>query len=260
MRASFLLLSCLLHGAVLGTALVVHAHAGGTVRPRANVEVRAQRGSEATMTLVVRERAPRIEFEAQPADDAARRPVATREPAPEPPPELSPVEFPAETAAELLARLGAGAQRELAEAERQRPVASPDVPPKVPLGTVGKHRAMPPAADTDSRPAPKVAEVAHAEAPWIDAVRAADNEAPRFPEAERRAGHEGTVVVAVEVDAAGRVVSVELQSGCRWPGLNREALRAVRGWRFEPARRVGVAVPTSTMVTVEFRLQDAATK
>ncbi|MBX3464960.1 MAG: energy transducer TonB [Planctomycetes bacterium] len=91
----------------------------------------------------------------------------------------------------------------------------------------------------------------------VDAQRCADNEPPQYPEHDRRLGHEGEVVLRVSVDAEGRVDRVDLASPSRHPGLNREALRAVRGWRFTPARRAGLAVASVTEVVVEFRLQDA---
>jgi protein TonB len=55
-------------------------------------------------------------------------------------------------------------------------------------------------------------------------------------------GRDGTVADA----------RVERSSGSR--DLDREALRAVRGWRFRPALRDGVPVPAAVLVPVRFAL------
>lgn len=109
------------------------------------------------------------------------------------------------------------------------------------------------AAPAASEPTPVPAPAAAPQA-WVEAVECADNEPPRYPESERLAGHEGTVVVTATIDALGAVLDVALRQPTRHAALNREALRAVRAWRFAPARLHGTAVPTTRSVAVEFRL------
>jgi len=109
--------------------------------------------------------------------------------------------------------------------------------------------ASPAASEPTSAPAPAAAPQA-----WVEAVECADNEPPRYPESERLASHEGTVVVTATIDALGAVLDVALRQPSRHAALNREALRAVRAWRFAPARLHGAAVPTTRRVAVEFRL------
>lgn len=104
-------------------------------------------------------------------------------------------------------------------------------------------------------PAPSAGAVPQDE---VMAEPCADNEPPRYPDEERRRGHEGRVVVAVAVDAHGRVQQATLAQPSPYPGLNREALRAVRQWRFQPARRHGVPIAADTEVAVHFRLRDSA--
>lgn len=58
--------------------------------------------------------------------------------------------------------------------------------------------------------------------------------APRYPLDARRRGQEGTVVVEFTVDASGRVIAAETKQASPWDSLNREALRAVRSWKFPP--------------------------
>ena len=58
--------------------------------------------------------------------------------------------------------------------------------------------------------------------------------APRYPLDARRRGQEGTVVVEFTVDASGQVIAAETKQASPWDSLNREALRAVRSWKFPP--------------------------
>lgn len=55
---------------------------------------------------------------------------------------------------------------------------------------------------------------------------------PQYPMEARRRGQSGTVVVEFTIGDSGRVISARLKQPSRWPTLNREALRAVRGWKF----------------------------
>ncbi len=73
---------------------------------------------------------------------------------------------------------------------------------------------------------------------------------PRYP---RRAldGVDGSIDLELTVNARGRVENVEVLSG--GPSyFERAALRAVRGWRFEPVLRGGEAVPVRTRVRLTF--------
>lgn len=79
---------------------------------------------------------------------------------------------------------------------------------------------------------------------------------PTYPAAAMRRSESGTVVVEVEVDAAGLPVSVEVgqRSGSR--DLDRAAVEAVSGWRFEPARdAAGNPVPGRLSVPIDFKLE-----
>ena len=77
--------------------------------------------------------------------------------------------------------------------------------------------------------------------------------APRYPGGALRRGESGTVMVRVEVDAAGMPAGVALvqRSGSR--DLDRAAMEAVRKWRFQPAQRDGQAVAGSLVIPVDFR-------
>ena len=76
---------------------------------------------------------------------------------------------------------------------------------------------------------------------------------PEFSEAARKAKYQGTVVLAIEVDATGhpRNVRVLEQLGL---GLDEKAIEAVSQWRFRPGSEDGRPVVTSATVEVSFRL------
>jgi protein TonB len=79
--------------------------------------------------------------------------------------------------------------------------------------------------------------------------------APRYPDAARSTGDQGTVTLRVRVarDGTASGVSVEKSSGS--PHLDAAALEAVRAWRFVPARRGGDAVESWMLVPILFRLE-----
>ncbi|MDI1294921.1 MAG: energy transducer TonB [bacterium] len=78
---------------------------------------------------------------------------------------------------------------------------------------------------------------------------------PDYPGAMVRQGMEGTVKVRVTISAEGRVVDIERLSATDeafWLATQRHALRK---WRFRPATRDGVAVSSSKILTVQFKLE-----
>lgn len=76
-----------------------------------------------------------------------------------------------------------------------------------------------------------------------------ENVVPKYPDAARRAGIEGTVFVAVVVDKEGKVTSAEVLKG---PAELREAaLEAAKATKFKPARQNDK--PVSCKVVLPFR-------
>jgi len=82
------------------------------------------------------------------------------------------------------------------------------------------------------------------------------NPKPRYPRAARRRGQEGTVLLLVEVLASGRVGEVVIEKSSGHELLDNAAAGAVRGWRFEPAKKGGVPVNARVRIPVEFNLKD----
>ena len=85
---------------------------------------------------------------------------------------------------------------------------------------------------------------------------AGQSPAPDYPAAALRRGESGTVMVRVQVDAAGMPgeVSLDKRSGSR--DLDRAAMNAVHQWRFQPAQRDGQAIASSLVIPIDFKPQD----
>jgi protein TonB len=75
-----------------------------------------------------------------------------------------------------------------------------------------------------------------------------------YPPAARQAELEADVPLELVVDAQGHVVSARVAAKAGF-GLDDEALRAIRGYRFSPALRAGLPVAVRTRWLVQFRLQ-----
>jgi protein TonB len=77
---------------------------------------------------------------------------------------------------------------------------------------------------------------------------------PPYPAAALRRGAEGEVLVRVQVGSDGRVGRLELARSSGDRDLDRAALAAVRGWRFQPAQTAGAPVAAWVVVPVVFQL------
>jgi TonB family protein len=77
---------------------------------------------------------------------------------------------------------------------------------------------------------------------------------PNYPDAARRAGAQGTVVLEVVIGADGRVVRVDVLKGLPF-GLAEAAVDAVRRWQYRPARGRSGPVVSRKEVRIEFRLR-----
>jgi periplasmic protein TonB len=79
------------------------------------------------------------------------------------------------------------------------------------------------------------------------------SEEPEYSDEGRRAHREGTVVLAIDVDASGKVSNIRVLSSLGL-GLDEKAKEAVLKWRFRPAKAKGRAVTAPAQVKVTFRL------
>ena len=83
--------------------------------------------------------------------------------------------------------------------------------------------------------------------------------APRYTDAARVAGLEGTVVVSCAINRQGVPVDIKVVESLGL-GLDEAAVKAVTRWRFEPAIKDGTAVAVAASVKVDFILFDKARK
>ena len=82
------------------------------------------------------------------------------------------------------------------------------------------------------------------------------NRPPSYPKLARKRGWEGTVVLEVDVNRDGTVESVRVRTSSSYTLLDREALAAVRKWRFTPGTMGGRPTATKVMVPIHFMLRE----
>jgi len=87
----------------------------------------------------------------------------------------------------------------------------------------------------------------------VTAPRAIYKPDPEYSEEARKAKYQGTVVLGLIVDSAGRPKGLKVERGLGM-GLDEKALEAVRNWKFEPAEKDGKPVAVAISVEVQFRL------
>ncbi len=81
--------------------------------------------------------------------------------------------------------------------------------------------------------------------------RATAQPQPKYPAALKRQKLEGVVVVSFVVDANGRVLNPRVEQAAH-PAFGREAMEAVKNWRFEPGERGGKKVPMKVRQSIRF--------
>jgi len=79
---------------------------------------------------------------------------------------------------------------------------------------------------------------------------------PHYPDAVKAAGIQGTVRLECVVLADGTVGESRVIAPLH-PDLDREAVKALAGWRFLPGRKDGKPVPVTVEVEVAFTLTDS---
>ena len=77
---------------------------------------------------------------------------------------------------------------------------------------------------------------------------------PDYTTEARAAKIQGTVVIAVVVGRSGHVEDISITQSLD-PGLDANAITAVRQWGFEPGTRDGEPVAVRATIEVTFRLQ-----
>lgn len=78
---------------------------------------------------------------------------------------------------------------------------------------------------------------------------------PRYPESERRGGAEGWVVLNLMVDPDGKPMEATVVESSGVRAFQREALRSVQSWTFEPAGLEDTPIAAGTNVKITFAMQ-----
>lgn len=216
-----------------------------------------------------------LELVAHPVPAATERPTAEPEPpAPAPPPAASPA-LPRpepEAASEIRPESFKTAVAEPTPEPEPPPI--PPRPEREPVPAAQPEPELPPQRATTAAPeptSPAAAPPAPAPAspqepgPVVAAEEAAEvimarplyreNPPPPYPPAARQRLYQGTVLLAVLVNAQGRVENLEVATSSGHPLLDRAALNGVQDWRFEPGRRNGQAVAMWVQVPIRFSLE-----
>jgi protein TonB len=110
-----------------------------------------------------------------------------------------------------------------------------------------------PGESTESEPNAED-EVAAAEGSEERPARIASGFPPAYPGVALRMGWEGAVLCELEIDAAGRVLSVSVLESSGYEVLDQAAVEALEKWRFEPGTRAGLAVTSRLEHRIRFQL------
>lgn len=81
------------------------------------------------------------------------------------------------------------------------------------------------------------------------------NPPPQYPALARRMHLQGTVVLKIHVDTQGQPDELHVEHSSGYNILDQAAIRAVRNWRFVPARQALLAVAAWVRVPVAFKLE-----
>ncbi len=80
---------------------------------------------------------------------------------------------------------------------------------------------------------------------------------PTYPDFARRLGHEGRVVIRVQVLSSGAVGTASIERSSGYAVLDEAALATIKRWRFRPAQRAGQPVDATLNVPITFKLHES---
>lgn len=124
--------------------------------------------------------------------------------------------------------------------------------PRKKAATESSEHAAPHAARETETPKREIAET-----PPTQVGGYAHTPRPAYPALSIEMGEEGSVGLRAEIDTEGHPSRVSIAKSSGFPRLDRAALAAVNGWRFNPARRNNEAIPFTYTFSVTFNLRKA---
>jgi TonB family protein len=110
------------------------------------------------------------------------------------------------------------------------------------------------AADSTQQPPRPPAPPAGGDKSPVEPAVVVEKVDPSYPEIAVRAQVEGSVVLDVGIDEAGRVTDIQVTRGLPF-GLSEAAANAVRQWRYRPARGPEGPIPSRKTVRILFTLR-----
>lgn len=141
----------------------------------------------------------------------------------------------------------------------QKPLPKPETP-KIPVPKAPASERAPQVEQSPPPPVPvdaptKTAEPTNAPVvpPQADASQF-NNPAPVYPTQSRRLKETGVVVLEVLVKADGSLGDMRLKTSSGYTRLDEAAQKAVKGWRFVPAKRGNEAIDFWYELPIEFSL------
>ena len=142
------------------------------------------------------------------------------------------------------------------QATEEKPVVNETTPP-VPVPQTAEATETPPAAkvavaEAPVKPEPKPEPVYVAPSVGANYLH---NPAPEYPQMARRRGEQGRVLIKVLVTSQGEASNVTLEKSSGSNYLDEAAIKAVRNWKFVPARSNNEAVSGYVTVPITFSLQ-----
>ncbi len=84
----------------------------------------------------------------------------------------------------------------------------------------------------------------------------AANPKPKYPKLARKRGWQGRVVLSVSIDERGKPVEVWIVHSSGHKILDRAALKSVRKWTFQPAKKAGFSVASKLRIPIRFDLMN----
>jgi len=88
--------------------------------------------------------------------------------------------------------------------------------------------------------------------------RYGENPKPPYPQEARNKGHQGKVLLKVEVLPDGLVGEIEVKESSGYKMLDQSALETVKKWRFIPASKGGTAIHCWVHIPINFQLRDVS--
>lgn len=151
------------------------------------------------------------------------------------------------------------------EPEQPKPKPKPKKPPKPkpPVEPPPSERAIrQPEEVVDTPPPPQAAVAAPEENDTLGApitppqkdANPLNNPAPAYPNLSRRLGEQGTVLLEILILANGSVGEVRIKESSGHKRLDETAMKAVKRWRYTPAKRAGTAIDYWYLQPVDFSL------